>query len=96
MNRQEVYKLIDGERAYQDSLGTDRVEPSERPHDVGGYLTLIRSYSHKADMAWTDQAGAEAALAVVRKIAAIAVACMERHGAPERNLNPKTQVWDKR
>ncbi len=84
MTRKEVYKLIDGERDYQDALLPDRREPKGTPHSVGDYLTMLRSYMHKADEAWTYNAGDTAALDVIRKIGAIAIHCMEDHGAPER------------
>jgi hypothetical protein len=84
MKRKDVYALIDGERDYQDSLGADRSR--EAPHSVGAYLTLLRSYAAKADIAWTDNPGDTAALDVIRKIAAIAVRCMEDHDAPTRQI----------
>ena len=84
MNRSDVYAAIDGERDYQDSLGPDRVEPSERPHSVGEYITMLSTYLRKAQDDWTLQAGEVAALHQIRKIAAIVVHCMEDNGAPRR------------
>ncbi|GAG92939.1 unnamed protein product, partial [marine sediment metagenome] len=55
-----------------------------KPHTVGNYLTMLRRYANKADEAWTDNAGDLAALDVIRKIAGIAVHCMEDWGAPLR------------
>lgn len=85
MTREEVYKLIDGERDHQDNLPSGRSDG--RPKDVGSYLTLIREYSRKADAAYTDVCGHHKALDVVRKIAALAVRCMEEHGAPARAVS---------
>lgn len=85
--RAEVYAAIDGERDYQDALGTDRVERpnGERvTHTTAEYLTMLRSYMNKADAAWTDNPGDTEALKVVRKIAGIAVHCMEDNGAIPR------------
>lgn len=87
MNREEVYKLIDGERGYQDSLGKDR--KSGTKHTPGDYATMLARYLIHLQIAWTDNSGAtqegkDAYLSVVRKIAAIAVHCMEDHGAPPR------------
>ena len=84
LTRQKVYEIIDGERAYQDSLGAERREPREFTHTVGEFLTMLRVYARRADSAWTDNPGDTAALDVVRKIAGIAVRCMEEHGAPPR------------
>lgn len=82
MTRAEVYKLIDGEREYQNELGPDRWEG--KPHSPGAYITMLTSYLTKAQQAWTDNAGDKESLGVIRKIAAIAVRCMEDHGAPPR------------
>ncbi len=85
MIRAEVYKLIDNERDYQDRLGPDRTElPPTHPREVGESLTMMATYFRRAQDGWTEQAGNEAALDNIRKIAAIAVRCMEDHGAPER------------
>ena len=82
MTREEVYKLIDGEREYQNSLPPSRTNGFHKT--VGEYLTMLRCYMTQADVAWTMNAGDDAALDVIRKIAGIAVHCMEDHGAPER------------
>ncbi len=82
MNRADVYKLIDGERDYQDSLWPT---PAAVPHhSVGDYLIMLRYYGRLADAAWTANAGDAPALNVIRKITAIGVHCMEEHGAPVR------------
>jgi len=95
--RDEVYAAIDSERAYQNSLGADRREPREINHSVGDYLTMLRVYLNKADVAWTDNPGTDAAMNVIRKIAGIAVRAMEEHGAPQREgyeTTPSTlQIW---
>lgn len=82
--RSEVYAAIDGERDYQDRHEICRENRDSK--SVGDYLTLIRVYSAKADVAYYDNIGDSAALDVLRKIAAIAVLCMEDHGAPRRHL----------
>lgn len=84
--REEVYRAIDGERNYQDLLrqpgakfGTN--DPADSgPYCVGEHLTMLRVYINRADQAWTDNSGVEASLDVIRKIAAIAVHCMEDNG----------------
>jgi hypothetical protein len=82
MQREEVYKLIDGERDYQDTLDHTRTDGCAK--GVGDYLTLIQHYHAEAVKAWTKNPGNAAGLDVVRKIAGIAVHCMEEHGAPPR------------
>jgi len=80
MNRVDVYQLIDNERAYQDtkSLGTNS------NFTVGEELVLLKSYLDLAFNAWTHNAGDVKALEEVRKVAAIAVRCMEHHPTPNR------------
>jgi seryl-tRNA synthetase len=81
MTREEVYSVIDEERAYQDKTwGT--VE--ERQKQVGSWLTLLRFLITEADKQWSTTKGDTAALHQVRKIAGVSIACMEQHGAPKR------------
>ena len=82
MTREQVFELINGERDYQNKLGPERTDGSDKT--VGDYLTMLRCYLRKAEDAWTDNAGCEPALDQIRKVAAIAVRCMEDHGAPPR------------
>jgi len=80
--RERVYKTIDGERDYQDNLGLDRVDG--HTHTVGEELILMNVHLDLAKAAWVNNPGDIEALEQVRKIAAIAVRCMENHGNPER------------
>lgn len=82
MKREDVYKLIDSERAYQHTLPPNRTIGFSKT--VGEYITMLHHYMNKLDEAWTCNAGDEKALEVMRKIAGIAVHCMEDHGAPPR------------
>lgn len=84
MNRLLVYKLIDGERDYQDSLTPDRTDGSDKT--VGDYLVMLKYYTDAALAAWTTSPGTAASLDIIRKCAGICVHCMEDHEAPERNL----------
>lgn len=86
MNRNRVYQLIDSERAYQDKLPSTRTDG--QPRTVGDYLTMFQYYLDKAAEAWVMNPGDQSALDVVRKLAGIAVHCMEDHGAPPRALAP--------
>lgn len=84
MKQGEVFELIKGERRYQDNLHNLPNRTDNRLHTVGEYLTMLRYYANKADEAWTNNAGDWVALDVIRKMAAIAVHCMEDWGAPPR------------
>lgn len=82
MERSKVIEAIDNERYYQDrKWGT--VE--EHPHEVGGWLTLMRKLLTDAEIAWSSEAGDQGALEEIRKVLAVGVACAEQHGIPGRS-----------
>lgn len=88
MKRKDVYVVIDGERNYQDQKwGTI----DQRPKQVGSWLTLMRAILTKAEMEWAHSNGDHFALEEIRKLAAVAIACMEQHGAPLRMTDPVPQ-----
>lgn len=77
--RFEVYEAINTERAYQDkkwgAAGVSSID--EFSLYIAGYTAdLVKETSH-------NLTGTEA-LNIIRKIAALGVACMEHHGAPKR------------
>ena len=82
MKRKDVYKLIDGERDYQDSLGDDRTDGKTRT--ICDELVLLQVYVHRALEVWTDTPGDVETREIVRKIAGIAIRCMENHDTPKR------------
>lgn len=86
--RVDVYSAINSERNYQDSfVETDPSRCRPNPdHSVGEYLIMLTTYVREAQESWTRVAGDKAALHSIRKIAGIAVHCMEDHGAPTRTL----------
>ena len=79
-NRAEVFLAIDGEIEYQ------WAKFGENPHEIDAFATYIRRYSTLLDQEATHGDGPDGKLALVRKIAALAVRCMEQHGAPKRDL----------
>ena len=87
--RNEVYAAIDSERWYQDHLKKGRAaNPTDGTrsieHSVGDFITMLSFYLREAQAAWTVNPGDGPATHSIRKIAAIAVNCMEQHGAPRR------------
>jgi len=80
--RYNAYIAINTERYYQDKLGSDRTDGVKR--SVGDYTTMMQYYQTKLVEAWTNNPGDTQALEVMRKIAGIAVHCMEDHGSIER------------
>lgn len=81
MTREEVYGAISGELAYQQQ------KFGENPHEIDAFATYIRQYSRELDEVATKPNAATVKLDTMRKIAAIAVRCMEQHGAPVRHVN---------
>lgn len=88
--RSTVYHAIDTEREYQikvaDGLGIGAFQDVAVviPKSVGDYMIMMEAYMNKARETWISTQGIEPTLHIIRKIAGIAVKCMEQHGAPVR------------
>ena len=81
MNR-EVLSAVHDERVFQNrKWGT----VDKHPHEVGGYLTIMRKLLTDAEAAWASNRGDEGALDEIRKVVATGFACMEQHGVPIRS-----------
>ncbi len=89
MERGHVYRAIDTERDHQDRKWGTVVE---HPHEVGGWLTLMRQHLRDAEAAWSGSPGDREALAEIRKVLAIGVACCEQHGVPGRSMHVEPPV----
>ena len=90
MERKNVYKLIDGEREYQNSRWNPDTTLTGGVHHVTDWLVYIQDYLHEAMHIVTRNADPEAsddALEIIRKIAAMSVACMEQN-------ETKPRVWE--
>lgn len=86
MERTKVYKRIDKERDYQDqrwvvSKDSDKTPDNEKP--VAEWLNYIEFHLAKAKEK-VYMLEKDAALAEIRKVAALAVRCIEIHGCPKR------------
>jgi hypothetical protein len=89
MTREQVYKIIDTERTYQD----ETYDPNEvlqsgqtrgqRDLDVTAHLVLLDAYIGKAKDAWVVPGTNTPALQQIAKIAAIAVRALERAGGAD-------------
>lgn len=87
--RSEVYDAIDTERVYQSEVVSgDPMRCMLVPKSVGDYVTMLTAYISRTQQTWCDTPGNEQTLHFIRKIAGIAVKCMEQHGAPERKCKP--------
>lgn len=98
MERKEVYRLIDGERDYQDSRWNDQLETRSKKYDIqddrksiAEWLNYIEFHLNEAKHA-VYALESKKATASIRKIAALAVRAMEIHGAPERKIEKVNNV----
>jgi len=80
MLRNDVYAAITREREYQERRWGTVGEPSRT---VAEWLLILCSELHEAEEAWVG-GGDDDALCEILQVAAVAVACMEQHGAVER------------
>jgi hypothetical protein len=90
-NRDAVYAVIDGERDYQSAgqgnaaAHLNPVGRSNDPMTPGEYILCMENYLLAARQAWNvGTVGGHLCLTPIRKVAGLAVACMEAHGAPPR------------
>ena len=91
LTRAEVYARIDSERAYQESRWTDPTEPQLSVHHsfeewcvyIEDYLDEMKHWLARRPLAAPDEAGE-----LMRKVAAMAVCCLEQHGCEPRGLPP--------
>ena len=86
MERTEVYKRLDTERDYQDLRWSPRREKNDTPDEEKPPAEWINYIEHHVTEAKREVyfLNDEEALAHVRKVAALAVRCLELHGCPER------------
>lgn len=75
MNRQDVHRLLDAERDYQ------KAKWGDRQHSVPAWLLVLRQELNEAMEAWATTGDDAAAMDEVRQVAAVAIACLEQHGA---------------
>lgn len=90
MERKEVYRLIDGERNYQDIKWHENTLEGRGLHTPHEWLVFLQSYIteafHKASRNPKPRAETEA-MDMIRKITAMGVCAMEQNGAPERVIH---------
>lgn len=79
MKREQVYKVIDGERAYQDNRW------GQKQTTIGQYIVYMQDYLTESIHHLARENTNDKALESLRKVVALGVACFEEHGVPERN-----------
>ena len=84
MHRKDVYKLIDGERAYQLERHRNHPKPHmDEDHSVADWIVYMEYQIQEAKLQIYDL-DIDRALESVRKITALGVACMEYNETPPR------------
>lgn len=86
MNREQVYGVIDTERAYQERDQKEKFWDHGGIPSVEAELLLVEEYVSKARTAWSNNPGNNEVLHVLRKIAGIIVRCGENHKLPPRQV----------
>lgn len=78
MSFEEAINSVKEERDYQDAKwGTI----AEHNQSIPGYLLIIRKELEEAENGWMKNTpGRDSALAEIRQIAAVAIACMQQYG----------------
>ena len=85
--RSKVYDAIDGEREYQAARWNEKTTETNGMHTVDEFVLYMIDYINEARSQLSRNYSPRAqrlALATVRKVAAMGVACMEQNGAPQR------------
>ena len=85
MDRIEVYKVVDGERDYQDAqTGNAKRHKDQPPMTPGELILCMEKCLSDARNAWYTPNGGVECLPFIRKVTALGVQTMERWGAPKR------------
>ena len=84
MKRQDVYRVIDGEREHQEILIINRGwSPNEEKSPIE-FMYYMQHYMNEAMKEGTTKTGYNEVLDNLRKVLALGVACAEVHGLPKR------------
>ena len=89
MERSLVYKVINGERNYQESLNNSWCNNGFS--SIAEEILLAEEYLTRAKHSYCTKYGdKDAGLSELRSVAAILVRCFEHHGVPERDVSTNT------
>jgi hypothetical protein len=87
MKREDVYKLIDGERDYQNKRWDDVIPSGTHTHTPEEWIVYMEDYLSEAKhiLSRNEAPGCYfAAMAIIRKVTAMGVAAMEQNETPTR------------
>lgn len=83
MTREDVYKLIDGEREYQEALPHHQDKMQQANTSVASWIVYMEKQLVRAKDKIYEMNEHEA-LTFIRKCTAVGVACMEHNDTPAR------------
>ena len=83
-NIDSIFSKISQERDYQDHMCSLKEMPLQP--SVEGEIVMIKTYVDKMLLMWTRNPNDKSVLSEMRKIAGIAVRCLENHGCPKRDM----------
>ena len=83
MDRNSVYAMIDGEREYQESRWGALGMVADENHSVADWIIYMEQHLTNAKRQ-AYNLNPKLALCEIRKVAALAVACMEHNDTPTR------------
>lgn len=92
MTREDVYRLIDGERTYQEGMPQHQDKMQQANTPVAAWIIYMKKQLAEAEdrIYDLDERGA---LAPIRKCTAVGVACMEHNDTPARVVkDPDTKT----
>lgn len=87
MKRKDVYKLIDGERDYQDEVWNENTTSSKGIHSPEEWIMYMEVYLEKAKHICASeptQTAVPRAMEIIRKVGAMCVKAMEQHETAPR------------
>jgi len=85
--RKQIFEAIEGERKYQDDRWNCSTTDSCGKHEIETFLFYLDFYRRQLDAPLSTKSqreGYSEALPILRKMAALLVACMEQHGVAPR------------
>ena len=92
MKREDVYKVLDGERDYQDSKWGVQTDQGKRTEN---FIVYMQAYLNQAVNDITFNKGDEKALDTLRKVVGLGIACFEINGVPKRTSKSPVQSNNK-
>jgi hypothetical protein len=87
MDRADVYKVIDGERNYQDATWNENTTASNGVHTPAEFLLIMEHYMSEARRMYctaSEPGATDRMLDRMRCVVGLGIACFEQNGVPVR------------